>query len=104
MAELRAKRLDNVRASGQNRYQPRKCVKTGVGLPRWRVIPIKKHGRRAWSLFALNLGAFRKFAASDDIAQIIAFLQQFLSPKLSVNQLKFIRVRKGVDYDAHLVE
>ena len=68
------------------------CVKTGVALARRRPIPIKKHGRRAWSLFALGLGALRKIAASDDIAQIIAFLQQLLSPKLSVNQLKFMRV------------
>ncbi len=27
------------------------CVKTGVAAARLRPIPIKKHGRRAWSLF-----------------------------------------------------
>jgi len=68
------------------------CVKTGFALARRRPIPIKKHGRRAWSLFALGLGALRKIAASDDIAQIIVFLQQLLSAKLSVNQLKLMRV------------
>jgi hypothetical protein len=53
---------------------------------------VRQDRRRAWSLFALGLGALRKIAASDDIAQIIAFLQQLLSPKLSVNQLKFMRL------------
>jgi hypothetical protein len=48
--------------------------------------------RRAWSLFALGLGTLGKIAASDAIAQIIAFLQQLLSPKLSVNKLKFMQV------------
>jgi hypothetical protein len=68
------------------------CVKTGVALARLRPIPIKKHGRRAWSLFALGLSALRKIAASDDRAQIIVFLQQLVSPKLPVNQLKSMAV------------
>ena len=54
---------------------------------RRRPIPIKKHGRRACSLFALGLGALRKIAASANPAQVIVFLQQLLSSKLSVNQL-----------------
>ena len=68
------------------------CVKTGVALARLRPIPIKKHGRRAWSLFALGLGALRKIAASENRAQIIVFLQQLVSPKLPVNQLKSMAV------------
>jgi hypothetical protein len=36
------------------------CVKTGVAAARLRPIPIKKHGRRAWSLFALGIGVLRK--------------------------------------------
>jgi hypothetical protein len=68
------------------------CVKTGVAAARLRSIPIKKHGRRAWSLFALGLGALRKIAASATPAQVIVFLQQLLSSKLPVNQLKFIGV------------
>nr|MBA2703358.1 transposase [Blastocatellia bacterium] len=41
-------------------------VKTGVAAAQRRPIPIKKHGRRAWSLFALGLSALRKiFAAAN---------------------------------------
>ena len=41
-------------------------VKTGVAAARRRPVPIKKHGRRAWSLFALGLSALRKiFAAAN---------------------------------------
>jgi hypothetical protein len=68
------------------------CVKTGVAVARLHPIPIKKHGRRAWSLFALGLAGVRKIAASADPAQTIIFLQQLLSPKLSINQLKFMKV------------
>jgi hypothetical protein len=66
------------------------CVKTGVAAARLHPIPIKKHGRRAWSLFALGLCALRKIAASANPARVIAFLQQLLSSKLPVNQLKSI--------------
>ena len=58
------------------------CVKTGVAVARLHPIPIKKHGRRAWSLFALGLAGVRKIAASADPAQTIIFFQQLLSPKL----------------------
>ncbi len=68
------------------------CVKTGVAAARRRPIPIKKHGRRAWSLFALGLGALRKIGASANPAQIIIFLQRLMSPKLPVNQLKSMGV------------
>jgi hypothetical protein len=68
------------------------CVKTGVAAARLRPIPIKKHGRRAWSLFALGLGALRKIAAAANPAQVIVILQQLLSSKLSVNQLKFVAI------------
>jgi hypothetical protein len=64
------------------------CVKTGAAAARRRPIPFKKHGRKAWSLFALGLAVLRKIAASAESAQIIIFLQQLLSPKLSVNHLK----------------
>jgi len=76
------------------------CVKTGVAVARLRPIPIKKHGRRAWSLFALGVATLRKIAASARPAEVIAFLRQLLSPKLPVNQLKSMAVRKGVEYDA----
>jgi len=63
-------------------------VKTGVAAARRRPIPIKKHGRRAWSLFALGLSALRKIFAAANTPQINAFLSQLLSPKLPLNSLK----------------
>jgi hypothetical protein len=68
------------------------CVKTGAAAARLHPIPIKKHGRRAWSLFALGLGALRKIQASANPAQTITFLRQLLSPKPCVNQLKSMAV------------
>jgi Transposase DDE domain len=68
------------------------CVKTGVAAARHRPIPIKKHGRRAWSLFALGVATLRKITASANPVQIIVFLRQLLSPKLPVNQLKSMHV------------
>ena len=68
-------------------------VKTGVARAGLHAIPIKKHGRRAWSLFALGLNTLRKIfiAASPD--QIIAFLDQLLSPKLPVKPLRALAFR-----------
>ncbi|MGB6374789.1 MAG: hypothetical protein WBE85_02930, partial [Methylocella sp.] len=57
---------------------------------RRRSIPIKKHGRRAWSLFALGLSALRKIFAAANPPQISAFLTQLLSPKLQLNSLKYL--------------
>jgi hypothetical protein len=62
-------------------------VKTGVAKARLHAIPIKKHGRRAWSLFALGLNTLRKIFAAASPDQIIAFLAQLLSPKLPVKPL-----------------
>jgi hypothetical protein len=47
-------------------------------------IPVKKHGRRAWSLFALGLHTLRKIFVVANPDQIIAFLEQLLSSKLPV--------------------
>ncbi len=58
-------------------------VKTGVAMARLHAIPVKKHGRRACSLFALGLHTLRKIFVAANPAQIIAFLGQLLSPKLS---------------------
>jgi hypothetical protein len=63
-------------------------VKTGVAAARWRPIPIKTHGRRAWSLFALGLSVLRKIFAAANPPQVSAFLSQLLSPKLPLNSLK----------------
>jgi len=63
------------------------AVKTGVITARLRAIPIKKHGRRARSLFALGLNTLRKIFAAATPDQIIAFLAQLLSSKLPVKPL-----------------
>jgi hypothetical protein len=68
------------------------CVNTGAAAARLHPIPIKKHGRRAQSLFALGLGALRKLQASANPAQIIVFLQQIMSPNLPLNQLESMGV------------
>jgi len=51
-------------------------VKNGVAKACLRAIPIKKHGRRARSLFALGLNTARKIFAAATPDQIIAFLAQ----------------------------
>jgi len=68
-------------------------VKTGVAMARLHPIPVKNHGRRAWSLFALGLYTLRKIflAASHD--QIIGFLAQLLSPKLPLKPLRSLAFR-----------
>ena len=63
-------------------------IKTGVATARLRPIPIKKHGRKAWSLFALGLHGLRKIFAVAKTDQIIAFLKQLLSPKLPLKSLQ----------------
>jgi hypothetical protein len=62
-------------------------VKTGVAKACLYAIPIKKHGRRARSLFALGLNTLRKIFVAATPDQIIAFLAQLLSPKLPVKPL-----------------
>jgi Transposase DDE domain len=62
-------------------------VKTGAARARLQAIPIKTHGRRAWSLFALGLNTLRKILAVGSPDQIIAFLAQLLSPNLPVKPL-----------------
>jgi len=68
-------------------------VKTGVARARLHDIPIKKHGRRAWSLFALGLNTLRKIFVAASHDQIIAFLNQLLSPKLPVKPLRALAFR-----------
>jgi len=63
------------------------AVETGVAMARLHPIPVKKHGRRAWSLFALGLHTLRKIFAAASPAQVIAFLDQLLSPKLPIKLL-----------------
>ena len=68
-------------------------VKTGVARVRLHAIPIKKHGRPAWSMFALGLNTLRKIFVAASHDQIIAFLAQLLSPKLPVNPLLSLAFR-----------
>jgi hypothetical protein len=68
-------------------------VKTGVAMARLHPIAVKKHGRRAWSLFALGLYTLRKIFVAANPAQIIAFLGQLLSPKLPVKPLRSLALR-----------
>jgi len=63
------------------------AVKTGVTAARLRPIPIKKHGRKAWSLFALGLHTLRKIFATAVENQIIVFFERLLSPKLPLKPL-----------------
>ena len=51
-------------------------VKTGVARARLHAIPIKTHGRPAWSMFALGLNTLRKIFVAGSPDQIIAFLAQ----------------------------
>jgi hypothetical protein len=63
-------------------------VKTGVAAARLKSIPIKNHGRKAVSLFALGLHALRKIFAAGTPEQVIVFLKQLISPKIPFNPLK----------------
>jgi hypothetical protein len=68
-------------------------VKTGVAMARLHAIPIKKHGRRAWSLFALGLNTLRKIFVAASAVQIIEFLDQLFSPKLPVKAMRSLACR-----------
>jgi hypothetical protein len=68
-------------------------VKTGVAMARLHAIPIKNHGRRAWSLFALGLNTLRKIFVAASAVQIIEFLDQLLSPKLPVKAMRSLAFR-----------
>lgn len=63
-------------------------VKNGVALARLNPIPVKKHGRKAWSLFALGLHGLRKIFACASLNQIFAFLKQLFSPHLPLKPLQ----------------
>ena len=63
-------------------------VKTGAAMAKIKPIPIKKHGRKAWSLFALGLHTLRKIFATASKNQIIIFFQQLLSPKQPLKPLQ----------------
>ena len=68
-------------------------VKTGVAMARLHPIPVKNHGRRARSLFALGLHTLRKIFVAASPDQIIVFLNQLLSPKIPVKPLLALAFR-----------
>lgn len=68
-------------------------VKTGVAMARLYPIPVKNHGRRARSLFALGLQTLRKIFVAASSDQIIPFLDQLLSPKIPVKPLLALAFR-----------
>ena len=66
------------------------AVKTGAGMAKLKPIPLKKHGRKAWSVFALGLCTLRKMISTARPDHVIIFLKQLISPKLPTNSLKYI--------------
>lgn len=68
-------------------------VKTGVAKAQLQTIPIKKHGRRAYSLFALGLYTLRKIFVAASHDQIIGFLDQLLSTKPPVKSIRALAFR-----------
>ena len=63
-------------------------VKTGAAAQRLAPIPVKKHGRKAASLFAHGLNALRKIFASANHNLVFVFLENLLSPKSPFKSLK----------------
>ncbi len=64
------------------------AVKTGWAAAKLKPIPLKKHGRKAWSIFALGLNTLRKITAAANPHQIIPFLEKLFSPKMPDRLLK----------------
>lgn len=57
------------------------AAKTGAAASRLRPIPVKKHGRKAASIFAHGLAGLRKILARQVSNQVTAFLHALMSPK-----------------------
>lgn len=58
------------------------ATKTGHAAHRVRPVPVKNHGRKAVSVFALGLTSLRKILARKTCDQIIDFLASLCSPKI----------------------
>jgi hypothetical protein len=68
-------------------------VKTGRAAERLAPVPVKKHGRRAASLFANGLGTLRKILARASQNQVLVFLENLFSPKSALKSLKHMAFR-----------
>lgn len=64
------------------------AVKTGVAAAKIKPVPVKKHGRRAVSLFALGLHTLRKIFATVSPDQVFLFLRRLLSHQMPLKPLK----------------
>ena len=67
-------------------------VKTGASAARLAPIPVKKHGRKAVSIFAKGLNALRKIFASADPNHDFVFLETLISPKSLLKSLKHMAI------------
>jgi len=67
-------------------------VKTDVAAQRLHPIPVKHHGRKAFSLFAAGLHALRKIFATANQGQVFVFLEKLLSPKSPLKLLKSMAI------------
>ena len=63
------------------------AAKTGAGGARVRPIPVKKHGRRAISHFAIGLNVLRKILARKITDQVIALLHALVSKEIPPKSL-----------------
>jgi hypothetical protein len=72
------------------------AVKTGVAAAKIKPIPVKKHGRKALSLFALGLHTLRKIFATASPSQLFLFLRQMLSRKMPLKPLQSVVLSRGV--------
>jgi len=64
------------------------AAKTGAAAERIRPIPVKSHGRKAVSLFALGLATLRKIFSRKITPQANKFLETLISPTLPIKPLK----------------
>jgi len=67
-------------------------VKTGAAAARIAPIPLKKHGRKAVSIFAAGLNILRKIFASANPNHVFVFLETLISPKSLPKSLKHMAI------------
>lgn len=67
-------------------------AKTGVTAACLKPIAVKKHGRRALSLFRLGLERLRKIIVSAHPMNVFRFVCELMSSKLPINSLKYLPI------------
>ena len=68
-------------------------VKTGRAAQRLAPVCVKKHGRKAVSIFAYGLSCLRKIFARTSHNQVFVFLENLFSPKSATKSLKLMAFR-----------